>query len=385
MAAPVRIPIAKPVLDWAIARTGSTVEELARSSEFNQIENWVNGTSQPTIRQAEALAAKASVPYPLLLLAKPRLLDVQLPDFRTVGSQLVVDPSVELAAAIERAQRQLDWYLEYADEVGLMPPGIVGSATLGQAAESVAERVRNLLGWVPGSRVIGDQAIAALSSAIEESGVLVTRNSMVGNNSFKPLRVEEFRGFTLIQDGFALVFVNTRDAKSAQLFSLAHELGHAVLGAPGISNESSEVANGAPQEIERWCNGFAAAFLMPAEAVHSLGLPKEADLEEIQHAARRFGVSVPAFVYRLRELGLASLETVDSLLAEHAALDIPLRERSSGGSTFRNVKARTGERLLSALRDSMGTSLLPVRDALDLTGLSKRTALEHLFATLEEN
>lgn len=373
-------------MDWAIARTGSTVEELARSSELKQIENWVNGTSQPTIRQAEALAAKASVPYLLLLLEKPRLPGVKLPDFfRTVGSQLVVDPSVELAAAIERAQRQLDWYVEYADEVGLMPPGIVGSATLGQAAESVAQRVRDLLGWVPGSRVIGDQAVTALSSTIEECGVLVTRNSMVGNNLFKPLRVEEFRGFTLVQDGFALVFINTRDAKSAQLFSLAHELGHAVLGAPGISNESSDVASSTSQEIERWCNGFAAAFLMPAEAVHSLGLPEEADLEKIQRAARRFGVSVPAFVYRLRELELASCETVDRLLAEYAALDIPPRERSRGGDPFLNVKARTGERLLIALRDSLGTPLLPVREALDLTGLSKRTALEELFAELEED
>lgn len=385
MVGTVRIPIAKPVLDWAIARTGSTIEELAQTADFKQIENWVRGTSQPTIRQAEALAAKASLPYPLLLLEQPRLLSVQLPDFRTVASHSLADPSVQLAAAIERAQNQLDWYLGYADDMGLTPPAIVGCAQIDENAEAIAERLGTVIDWTPGIHTLGDQAVAALSSAIEDHGILVTRNSMVGNNPSKPLRVEEFRGFTLVQDGFALIFVNSRDAKSAQLFSLAHELGHVVLGAPGISNESVGASNETSRDVEQWCNAFAASLLMPARSVRALGLPPDASFEQVQYAARKFGVSIPAFVYRLQRLHIIRRQAANALLDEYAELKVPQRSSPSGGDAYRNIKARTGERLLSAVRVSAGTPLLPIRDALDLTGLAKRESLDNLFATLEEN
>ncbi|MFD2456727.1 ImmA/IrrE family metallo-endopeptidase [Corynebacterium mendelii] len=37
-----------------------------------------------------------------------------------------------------------------------------------------------------------------------------------------------------MDDCYSLIFINAADAKTAQPFSLAHELGHVVLGEPGI-------------------------------------------------------------------------------------------------------------------------------------------------------
>ena len=96
---------------------------------------------------------------------------------------------------------------------------------------------------------------------MEDDGILVSRNSVVGNSTARRLDVGEFRGFTIEDDGYVLVFVNTADAKTAQLFSLAHELGHEILGRTGISDHSEHV------DIERWCNRFAAAVIAPAETV----------------------------------------------------------------------------------------------------------------------
>lgn len=367
----VRVPIAHSVLEWAIERTGSTVEELASTAELTHIRDWLDGVSQPTIRQAEALAKKASLPYPLLLLDQPRPSAIPLPDFRTVESQTIQQPSVALEQVLYRAELQLDWYVEYAEAVGIPPVEYAGTATLSEDPEDTAERVRDLLSWTPGLVSLNERAISELADAIEAMGILVTRNSIVGNASHKPLDVEEFRGFTLLRSGYALIFINTRDAKSAQLFSLAHELGHVLLGRPGISAEQDWKPKGerAHRRVETWCNRFAASLLMPRRYLHQAISTDEVTLEAVQGAAHRLGVSVRALSYRLADLGIVSQAWAQELLSQDSP---PKPSRRQGGDAYRNIRSRLGDRLLCAMRDSMGTDLLSVRDALELVGASER-------------
>ncbi|QRO83869.1 ImmA/IrrE family metallo-endopeptidase [Corynebacterium glucuronolyticum] len=114
---------------------------------------------------------------------------------------------------------------------------------------------------------------------MEEHGLLVMRNSIVGNSTRRKLKVSEFRGFTLRQGEYALVFVNTSDSKTAQLFSLAHELGHVSRSAPGLSGDQ-----GKENAIEQWCNAFAASLLMPEPAVRCFSF----ETGKPRYAARRY-------------------------------------------------------------------------------------------------
>ena len=49
----------------------------------------------------------------------------------------------------------------------------------------------------------------------------------------------------------------------AQAFTLAHELGHVLLGSSGISGQPRLGGKSGHKAIEDWCNRFASAFLAP--------------------------------------------------------------------------------------------------------------------------
>ena len=60
--------------------------------------------------------------------------------------------------------------------------------------------------------------------------------------------------------------MNARDTKPAQLFTLAHELGHLVLGSSGLTNVGIRSRDELKQN-EIWCNKFAAEFLVPLSSL----------------------------------------------------------------------------------------------------------------------
>lgn len=127
--------------------------------------------------------------------------------------------SSDLTEVINVAQLRLDWYSEYADSVGIPASSVLGIATIHSSPESAVQKVRKCFGWEQNLSSKTSDKVGYLAQAMENDGILVSKNSVVGNATRRPLNVEEFRGFTIIEKGYALVFVNTRDAKTAQLLA----------------------------------------------------------------------------------------------------------------------------------------------------------------------
>ena len=110
---------------------------------------------------------------------------------------------------------------------------------------------------------------------VDSLGILVMRNGIVGSNTHRKLDPEEFRGFALTDDLAPLVFLNAADSKSAQMFTLAHELGHIWLGRSALDDSTAEAE---PDDaVERWCNAVAAELLVPLASLQA-EVPPRLDL-----------------------------------------------------------------------------------------------------------
>jgi len=105
------------------------------------------------------------------------------------------------------------------------------------------------------------------------------------------------------------VIVFGNEAPAAQAFTLAHEFAHVLLKRSGIIGGFARAPEAPNWAVERWCNAFAASFLMPADQlVQMIGAPPkrpqpEISDEQLSAIANRFGVSAHAMLIRLTHVG----------------------------------------------------------------------------------
>ena len=123
--------------------------------------------------------------------------------------------------------------------------------------------------------------------------------------------VEEIDGLYLrLVDGPAVIALNSSYVKpeSRRRFTLAHEIGHHLLGrrvAPGRRLFFLDTADTGRTMMERACDRFAALLLMPEQLVRRHYDELAANpTNRVAIMAERFGVSMSAMRRRIRELGL---------------------------------------------------------------------------------
>ena len=360
-----------PVLRWAAQRARLSDEELA--SRFAKWPLWVTGEAQPTLKQLEAIAKLTHTAFGYFFLPEPPSLTLPVPDFRTVRDEALAEPSSNLLDTVYLCQQRQDWYRDHARTHGLPALDFVGSANTREVPETVAAGMRERLGLASDERrrlPTWADALRQLVAKVEEAGVMVMATSVVGANSHRKLDVDEFRGFALADDLAPLVFLNGADSKSAQMFTLVHELAHIWLGASGVSDTQ---AGQVPElEVERWCNRVAAELLMPLEelrATHRTNAPIQ---DEIQRLARVFKVSTLVALRRLFDAGFLDQATLWQHYREEQDRLSGLKARTSGGGDFyRSLGARASKRFASAIIASTLEGLTSFPDAFRMLGMRK--------------
>ena len=231
---------------------------------------------------------------------------------------------------INQCQLQQDWYIEYAEENELEKCSLVNKSNLDEDPKDAAEKLKIYLNYKEKDLSKADDFRRYLRAVIEQAGVLVFISSTVGNNNTRPLDINEFRGFALSDPYGPLIFINSSDSVSAQIFTMIHELAHIMLGESGISNEAMEEIFVSSQ-IEKWCNDVAANFLVPEDKLKLLYEQnyKLSLYDLIVSLVFKFHVSYLVILRRLYELNLIEKDEFSNLfnqLKKDALKELQLRK-----------------------------------------------------------
>jgi Zn-dependent peptidase ImmA (M78 family) len=340
------------------------------------------GRTRPTLKQLEAYARATYAPIGFFFLPEPPVERVPIPDFRTAGAEQIGRPSPDLLDTIYICQQRQEWYRDFLRTTGEERLAFVGSMTLDTDIVAAAGAIRAALSFDLEERRQCPTWTEALRRFIELAdavGVLVMVNGVVGNNNYRRLDPEEFRGFALTDPSAPLVFINGADTKAAQMFTLAHELAHLWLGQSALSNVDAAAV---PRDrVEDWCNRVAAELLVPIAVIREEYRPGEDIKGAMDRLARRFKVSTLVVLRRLQDIG--GLTRDQFWTAYRAELDrLRALPTGSGGNFYLTQSARIGKRFARALVTNTLEGQTLHRDAFHLLGFSKLATLHALAHSL---
>lgn len=375
-----RVEVKPQLLRWARERAGLGVADLSR--RFPQLDAWERGETHPTLKQVEGFAKATYTPVGYLFLPAPPVERVPIPDFRTVGNEYVGHPSPDLLDTVYVCQQRQEWYRDFARSEGEDPLACVGSVRVASDVVETAALIRHALGFDIEERRRMPTWTDALRRFIEQadtSGILVMCSGVVLNNNKRHLDPDEFRGFAIADDLAPLVFINGADTKSAQMFTLAHELAHIWLGQSAVSDaQASRVPE---HEVERWCNRVAAELLVPLDILRG-EFNRRAELRgEADRLAHRFKVSTLVMLRRIHDAGGLTRDRFWQAYDEEVKR---LRElpRGSGGNFYLTQAARVSKRFARALVASTLEGRTLHRDAFRMLGFSKLETFRKLGQSL---
>lgn len=113
-----------------------------------------------------------------------------------------------------------------------------------------------------------------------------------------PLKADDVRAFSM-RLGISIIVLNESDRPQIKLFSLLHEIAHLLKGNNGICSLDLEESK---EGIEKFCNMFAAEFLVPSDDLRKRIYERVLSDNEISKLANSYGVSKQVMMLKLLDL-----------------------------------------------------------------------------------
>jgi len=370
--------ISPNVLTWARERADFTIDMLSDKlhTKVEKLKAWENGELKPTFKQAQDVAKKLHIPFGYLFLKQPPKEKIPLPDLRTLGNKEPESITPNFRDLLNEVKRKQEWYRDYAMDSGEEPFLYLGKFGIQDEVNAVAHSITKALNITVSERKKiknRTEYLKFLTHKIENLGVLVMRNSIVGSNTHRQLNVEEFRGFAISDSYAPLIFLNSSDANSAKIFTLIHELAHLWIDKSGISSvELDEINN---NQIEMFCNAVSAEVLVPKSDFLALWDESEYFEDNIIVTANYFKVSTFVTARRAFDSGVIDKITFLTYYKRESERFEQRRrydkkENKGGGNYYDTTRTRLGNRFSQAVIVSALEGKILYRDAGDLLNIN---------------
>jgi Zn-dependent peptidase ImmA (M78 family) len=332
------------IVDWAIKRVNENLTSLSSKLDVTpeNIHAWRTGNAKPNFPQAIELAKKLKIPFGYLFLDSPPQEKFPLPDLRTLTGFRYQKPSPNFLEVLYDALRKQDWYREHLIDEGATPLPYIRKYSSSSDPHVIASDIRGILGIDHTLRqdcVNWEDFLKNLVYRAEQKGIIVLRTGIVADNTHRKLDIQEFRGFAISDDIAPLIFINENDYRTAQIFTIAHELTHLWIGASGISNLNYSLRSSQQTHaVDRFCDKVAAEILIPGEDF-IIRWDGFATLDNnLNKLSRYYKVSTFVVLRRAYEFDLISDESFQNKYEE--LITKIKRKKPSGGDYYRLVLSR---------------------------------------------
>lgn len=334
------LPITPAVVEWARKRAGYSLEDA--SKVFKKIAAWEAGDDAPTYPQLEQMAEKFKCPVAVFFFPTPPDLPAVEGSFRTLSADDFANMPRTVRLLLRRAQAMQLNLAELNDGKNPATRLITRDLTLSpnSSLEALAAEIRRYLGVSleeQASWGSPEKALEAWREVFARVGVFVFKEAF---------RTDDYFGFCLFDEEFPIVYVNNTSAKSRQIFTLFHELGHLLFHTSGIDIVDDQFINHLPEhsrKIEIICNGLAARVLVPEPELDRLLKGSPADRSTAARLASYFAVSREV-IYRM----MLDRKLVDA--AEYAAATkfwaAQAKPAGEGGNYYNTHIAYLGSRYI---------------------------------------
>lgn len=366
----IEIQLNPRVLKWARERGGYSETALAHKLKLKteKIHDWER-TGKISDTYLKKLANQTFTPFGMLFLSNPPAKEIDLPDFRKITSRERVH-SPELVDTVNLMQRRVDIAREVLSELEASDIKFVGSLSKKLSIEKNANILLEYLGldqlWTTRAKDTED-AIRTIRDHIEKAGILIFFNGVVGNNTHRSLNIEEFRGFAISDTKIPLIFINNNDSKSAQLFTIVHELAHIGLNESGITSETFDANS---KSVEYFCNQVAAETLIPRSIFKRHWNPDFDYKKNVTQIAKFFRISKAVVARRAYDSKFLDYEQYNEFLNFKESL---ARDNAGGGNFFNNQKVRIGDYFARLVKIALEKHIILYRDAFEVTQLKPKT------------
>ena len=363
-----KVEINPKLLKWAFDSAGWKKEELIKALGISEkvFDGWLSGSVSPTIKQLEDISKKTKRPLASFFLPKPPVEAPTPKDYRSLPDKKDVFDRKTLFAI-----RKARYLQEISNELSLNINKNINldlkRATINDNPQKAAEKYRELF------NLSIERQEKFKSKPHEFYNYL--RDELENFNVFSfqiSMPIEDARGFALADKYPMIMVVNSADDIKPRIFTLIHELGHILLGETSIDMPDLENQDA----IERWCNNFSAAFLMPRPLLVRLFEEHKSELKDgkiLNYISNKYNISKSMFLYNLTKNNYISIQDYKNFL--NAVYKEEKKKPSSGGGgqkQYSKCISALGKKFVSLVADNLEKEQITTNDALSYLSVKSR-------------
>ena len=297
------------IIRWAREFYNMTQEEAARAIgvSIDQYVGWELGLEHPTYAKLKKISSVFHKPSAVFFFPAPPQLPPIKGDLRTLPDEIVNTFSKNVIIQFEKAKTyQLSLQELYGEKNSI----IAQRDSFPRDIEGLCAFFREQLGFpldAQKARKSTKVVFEIFREKFYDLGIYVFKDAFKDNS---------ISGLCLNDDHYPVIIINNSMSFARQIFTLFHELYHLISdtsGAEIIRDDYYVTLDDQQSRIEKNCDSFANAFLVPMDDFKQELRKAPFNEERIEELSNLYSVSKEAIMYKLYKMGRITPAEYDEL------------------------------------------------------------------------